>query len=110
MKISLTYGSSYEIVISTKTAEVYRYNIDNAVLQVAVDFVESVFADETALHSELISEALICDAHTGEILAECVPDSDYEESDFENENYDSGWWYNEDMGYDPYMGCYTDDC
>lgn len=20
------------------------------------------------------------------------------------------WGYNEDMGYDPYMGCYTDDC
>ena len=23
---------------------------------------------------------------------------------------DPNWGYNEDMGYDPYMGCYTDDC
>ena len=25
-------------------------------------------------------------------------------------DYDCDWGYNEDMGYDPYMGCYTDDC
>lgn len=110
MKINLTYGSSYEIVITTKTADVFRYDISNAPLQVAVDFVESVFADETAIRSGLVADALICDANTGEILAECAPDPDYEESNFENENYDSDWGYNEDMGYDPYMGCYTDDC
>ena len=23
---------------------------------------------------------------------------------------DLDWGYNEDMGFDPYMGCYTDDC
>ena len=93
MKINLTYGSSYDIVITTKTGDVFRYEIHNAPLQNAVDFAELIF-----------------DANTGEILAECTPDPDYEESDFENENYDSDWGYNEDMGFDPYMGCYTDDC
>ena len=110
MKINFTYGSSYDIVITTKTGEVFRYEIHNAPLQVAVDFAELVFDDGTAIRAALVAQILICDANTGEILAECAPDPDYEESDFENENYDSDWGYNEDMGFDPYMGCYTDDC
>ena len=28
----------------------------------------------------------------------------------EDENPDEDWGYNEDMGFDPYLGCYTDDC
>lgn len=32
------------------------------------------------------------------------------DEDDEEENYDCDWGYNEDMGYDPYEGCYTWDC
>lgn len=32
-----------------------------------------------------------------------------EEEDFD-EDLDEDWSYNEDMGFDPYLGCYTDDC
>ena len=28
----------------------------------------------------------------------------------EDEAYDDDWDYNEDMGFDPYLGCFTDDC
>lgn len=28
----------------------------------------------------------------------------------EEEDFDEDWGYNEDMGFDPYLGCYTDDC
>ena len=35
----------------------------------------------------------------GEIVAEVAEPDD-----------DPDWDYNEDMGYDPYLGCYTDDC
>lgn len=31
-----------------------------------------------------------------------------QEEDEEDPNED--WGYNEDMGFDPYLGCYTDDC
>lgn len=31
-------------------------------------------------------------------------------SPYEDDEVDLDWGYNEDMGYDPYMGCYTDDC
>lgn len=51
-----------------------------------------------------IARITIWDAKTGEILAECYPDTDEDEDDY------SDWDYNEDMGFDPYMGCYTDDC
>jgi len=33
-----------------------------------------------------------------------------QEEDEEDEDPDEDWGYNEDMGFDPYLGCYTDDC
>ena len=36
-------------------------------------------------------------------------DNDYEDEDLDNDE-DCDWGYNEDMGFDPYLGCYTDDC
>ena len=49
--------------------------------------------------TEGASTVVVVDMDTGEIVAEAAePDDDLD------------WGYNEDMGYDPYMGCYTDDC
>lgn len=43
------------------------------------------------------ASTVVCiDMETGEVVAEAADDPD--------------WGYNEDMGFDPYMGCYTDDC
>lgn len=33
-----------------------------------------------------------------------------EEDEELDEDPDEDWGYNEDMGFDPYLGCYTDDC
>lgn len=44
----------------------------------------------------------ITDMETGEVMFDVGDDTmpdPYED-----------WGFNEDMGYDPYMGCYTDDC
>lgn len=52
--------------------------------------------------------AVIYDGDTGEIYATCwwddesVPEEDYDEWD--------DWSYNEDEGFDPYLGEYTFDC
>jgi len=46
---------------------------------------------------------IICDWDTGEVVATI-------EREDEDEEGDPDWGYNEDMGFDPYMGCYTDDC
>ncbi len=45
------------------------------------------------------SSVLVFKVDTGEVVTETT------ESD-----YGPDWGYNEDMGYDPYLGCYTDDC
>ena len=42
----------------------------------------------------------IVDMDTGEAVFDAVDDA----------ALDLDWGYNEDCGYDPYMGCYTDDC
>jgi hypothetical protein len=42
----------------------------------------------------------IIDMDTGEVVW-CHTDDTTDDSD---------WNYNEDMGFDPYMGCYSDDC
>lgn len=47
---------------------------------------------------------IICDFDTGEIVAT------FKSDDYDEDEPDPDWGYNEDMGYDPYMGCYTDDC
>ena len=46
---------------------------------------------------------IICNWDTGEVVASV----ERENEDFA-ENCD--WGYNEDMGFDPYLGYYTDDC
>lgn len=105
-----------EIMYATECAINVHFNHDSEfafatwrehfkTLAEAIFYAESIF--DTQGDAERI---IIWDTNTGEILAECTPDPNYEESNFENENYDSDWGYNEDMGYDPYMGCYTDDC
>ena len=51
--------------------------------------------------------ASIWDTKTGELYVTCS--ADHVEED-EEEDCDPDWGYNEDMGFDPYMGCYSDDC
>ena len=67
--------------------------------------------------------AVIWDGDTGEVYATCwwdeesIPEEDYGPQDIElDDNYwDDGcpvedWGYNEDEGFDPYLGEYTWDC
>lgn len=66
-------------------------------LRECVDFIEYKMEQDTT-----ITRGIICDWDTGEIVATIERD---------NEDFaDSDWNYSEDCGFDPYMGCYTDDC
>jgi hypothetical protein len=40
------------------------------------------------------------------------PCDDFEDDDYDNEDfyYDEPDWIDDDCGFDPYMGCYTEDC
>lgn len=80
-------------------------------LQKALNAAQRIFS---TVYPHTAERVVICSSYTGEILAECVK----EEADtleawesFEDDFYpDDDWNYNEDLGYDPYLGCYTDDC
>lgn len=50
-------------------------------------------------NTEGASTVVCINIDTGEVVAEAA-----------EEEPDPDWGFNEDMGYDPYMGCYTDDC
>lgn len=73
--------------------------VDDAV-QCACDIIEGRYI----FRPSQIKKILIVDEETGELLATCIPDDpkpieeDYQES------------FNEDCGFDPYLGCYTEDC
>lgn len=71
--------------------------------EVLVDFVDSLWANAASWQAgegEDLRWVDCIDMETGEVIAER---SDWDEPD-------PDWGFNEDMGYDPYMGCYTDDC
>ena len=50
-------------------------------------------------YTEGASTVVCIDMDTGEVVAEAAEPDD-----------DPDWGYNEDMGYDPYEGCYSFDC
>ena len=52
-------------------------------------------------NTESASTVVVVDIDTGEVVAEVAEANDYPDPDLS---------YNEDMGFDPYIGCYTDDC
>ena len=74
-------------------------------LNEVLDFVQHIYDDDTFIHGYSVESIQVVDTNTGELLADCTPDND---QSFEKD-YDD-WGYNEDMGYDPYLGCCTDDC
>ena len=71
-------------------------------LNEVLDFVEHIFSNDTMFCGDYVEKVVVCDSNTGELIAEC--DSDRCDPTPED------WDYNEDEGFDPYMGCYTDDC
>lgn len=100
MIAELTYATLCEATVKETNGDSYTYGIHFKTLQSAIDWAETMI-DCRPISFE-IDNIYITDVRTGEVLAICKPD--------EEEDPDSDWGFNEDMGYDPYMGCYTDDC
>lgn len=65
-------------------------------------YVDCIFSDATMFHGADVEYVHVINSETGELIAECVPENE--------DDCDPDWDYNEDMGFDPYMGCYSDDC
>ena len=82
-------------------------------LNEVLDYIEHIFNDDTIFCGKFVTHVVATDSKTGELIAECVPDkevnNDVESWPTPEEIFDD-WNYNEDMGFDPYLGCYSDDC
>lgn len=108
MKTTLTYSAPFTLIITAVNGDVVTLDAASQTLDSILEYVDMIFNDATPLfHGNGITLITVCDSTTGEIVAECRPD---DELDFDNPNYDPDWGYNEDMGFDPYLGCYSDDC
>ena len=102
MKTTLHYSTFMTLYVyaCSMTATV---DMECKPLDEVLDFVQDIFNDNTFFHGDSVEQVCVIDSKTGELIAECVPEKAFEDA------YDD-WAYNEDMGYDPYLGCYTDDC
>jgi hypothetical protein len=108
MKTTLTYSAPFTLTITAVNGDVVTLDASCQSLDSILEYVNMISNDETPLfHGNGIALITVCDSTTAEIVAECRPD---DELDFDNPNYDPDWGYNDDMGFDPYLGCYTDDC
>lgn len=105
MKINFeNYGEFYCTLININGDSVdYRASHPHT-LKECTDFIENRMS-----FCRSVILGVICDWNTGEIVATIEQEHEPDYSIYERQ-LDCDWGYNEDMGYDPYMGCYTDDC
>lgn len=112
MKTTLHYSTfiTLNVYALGMTAEV---DMGCKPLNEVLDFIEHIFSNDTMFCGEYVQKVVATDSNTGELIAECEPDKeindDTEPWPTPEEIFDD-WDYNEDMGFDPYLGCYSDDC
>lgn len=97
MKTTFTILSNCQVTLSDEN---HRWTPDYsfATLEDAL-----AYCEEQIDYRQQATHAFVFNSKNGEVYAEC----EAEEEEFDD---DCDWGYNEDMGYDPYLGCYTDDC
>ena len=100
MKTTIEYATFCEATVYEKNGDSWSYNYTFKTLKDALDWAD--FQIESRPISFEIEKIYIIDSDTGELLATCAPDEEIDN--------DPDWGYNEDMGFDPYLGCCTDDC
>ena len=126
MKMYIWYSTFATALVTTRLGNVYEIDFPCHELEWLRNWAkEAIDEDGIEIPSDMISKITFIDSNTGELLLECEaavsgPTEvkskndpwdwvDYDE-DEDSPDPDDDWGYNEDMGYDPYLGCYTDDC
>ena len=110
MNVEITYATKCKVTFCERDGSHWEYGTVFYKLQDALEWTEFI-VDSRPINFDLEC-AYITDENTGELLAECTPENMSGPTEVEDDysEYDPDWGYNEDMGYDPYQGCYTDDC
>ena len=107
MKCEIEYATSCVITVNDRLGGSWQYGPVYHTLKDALRDCGFIIDEETTIWKrEDIVSVYVTDTNTGELLAECAPEhwDDDEEPDCDD------WDYNEDTGFDPYLGCYSDDC
>ena len=111
MNVEITYSTPCECTLHTVDGESWTYNHRFTVLGEAILWARKQIDESRVFDVENIN---ITDMNTGELLAVCTPDTiggpTAVEDDWDEKEWEAEWGFNEDEGYDPYLGCYTDDC
>ena len=79
-------------------ADYYNPHCGNS-LGDCMEFIHNRMTDDLT-----IVRAVVCDWETGEVVATVERDNE----DFADDGEPS--WIDDDCGFDPYLGCYSDDC
>ena len=108
MTTHICYSTFATALITTKRGNIYERNFyESHELEWFKNWAqEAIDGDMLEIRSAMISLITFIDSKTGEILLECRPTI---EGPTAVDDWDD-WDFNEDEGYDPYLGCYTDDC
>lgn len=105
MTCEIMYATTCKATVTDTLGDHWEYQTEFHNLKDAINWATFMIDDGAGLiHKDSILGIVIWDVNTGEVLAECTPDTPNSEENYED------WDYNEDMGFDPYLGCYTDDC
>lgn len=105
MTCEIMYATTCKATVVDSLGDSWEYQSEFKTLKEAIDWATFMIDDGVGLiQHDAIHEIIIWDVNTGEVLAECSPDVSDSDEEYED------WGYNEDMGFDPYLGCYTDDC
>ena len=100
MNAHITYSDRMELTATNTEGVVFKTNFEGR----CIELEEALQAANDLFEYEDINHIHILSATTGEILAICEPD---DEQINEEERFDE---YMDECGFDPYMGCYTEDC
>ena len=100
MKIEYCLSDDLRVITHGINGEIWIWAYPIDTLNVALEVAENIINGATTIDYEQVESVHIVSDTTGKEILTCAPDDlDYED-----------WNFNEDEGFDPYMGCYTDDC
>ena len=104
MKVTLEYSTHMTLNVHT-LGMIATIDFGASTLENALDYVQSIFDDDTMFHGDTVGCVHITDSNTGELIAMCeresTNDNDYDAVDD---------YCDYEIGFDPYLGCYSEDC
>lgn len=107
MKTELTYSTKISAYITSVRGNVFQYDFFHyATLDECKRWAKNALDDNLMeIPAQLISKISFCDANTAELLMTCERDEEEAKAEDPLE-----WNFDEDLGFDPYLGEYTYDC